>query len=267
MQGGYVLDFSDRTIGEFFDDELDIDFFDEKYNYASGSKANRMRGFWKNANNEMVSRSIVKLCDYIDTQILTGDLDKKDFSKDLVKKAREIASWLIGEDGKNSKEEDSFLESDYNAAKLELSKVNSDVSKVLIERIDEVRKCINAEASLAAVVLAGSTIEGVLLDCGLKNSAKFLASSNKPIRSDGSNIPINQWNLDSLIKVAHDIGIVDKNVNNFSNQLRNFRNYIHPNKQASEGFSPDKRTAAISLQVLMACIENLQRAKANGKIL
>ncbi|MFW5804628.1 MAG: hypothetical protein ACOCWG_05305, partial [bacterium] len=44
MGGGYVLDFSDRTISEFFDDELNIDIYDEKYNYASGSKANRMRG-------------------------------------------------------------------------------------------------------------------------------------------------------------------------------------------------------------------------------
>lgn len=45
MEGGYVLNFSDRRMGEFFDDDLSIPIYDEKYNYASGSKANRMRGF------------------------------------------------------------------------------------------------------------------------------------------------------------------------------------------------------------------------------
>jgi hypothetical protein len=38
MGGGYVLNFSDRTFGEFFKDDIgiDIDIFDQKYNYASG---------------------------------------------------------------------------------------------------------------------------------------------------------------------------------------------------------------------------------------
>lgn len=43
---GYVLNFSDRTFAEFFHDNLGIDIYTDKYNYASGSKANRMRGFW-----------------------------------------------------------------------------------------------------------------------------------------------------------------------------------------------------------------------------
>mgnify|MGYP001619194306 FL=1 len=46
MGGGYVLNFSDRTMGEFFRDDVGIDIYNKKYNYASGSKANRLRGFW-----------------------------------------------------------------------------------------------------------------------------------------------------------------------------------------------------------------------------
>ena len=65
MSGGYVLNFSDRTMGEFFDDDLSINIYDEKYNYASGSKANRMRGFWREADNKMVGRSILGLIQYM----------------------------------------------------------------------------------------------------------------------------------------------------------------------------------------------------------
>ncbi len=35
MEGGYVLNFSDRTIGEFFRDDVGIDICAQKYNYAS----------------------------------------------------------------------------------------------------------------------------------------------------------------------------------------------------------------------------------------
>lgn len=44
MRGGYVLNFSDRTFGEFFQNDMALNIFDPKYNYASGSKANRLRG-------------------------------------------------------------------------------------------------------------------------------------------------------------------------------------------------------------------------------
>lgn len=45
---GYVLDFSDRTFSLFFEEHAGRDINDAKYraNRSSGSKANRMRGFW-----------------------------------------------------------------------------------------------------------------------------------------------------------------------------------------------------------------------------
>jgi len=54
MGGGYVLGFSNRTFGEFFLDFFGIDIWDARYDYASGSKANRMRAFWKQEGNYLV---------------------------------------------------------------------------------------------------------------------------------------------------------------------------------------------------------------------
>ena len=51
MKSGYVLDFSDRTFQEFVGDSVGIDIYEEKYNYGSGSKANRLRGFWNVESN------------------------------------------------------------------------------------------------------------------------------------------------------------------------------------------------------------------------
>lgn len=61
MNGGYVLNFSDRTMGEFFRDDLGIDIYNQKYNYGSCSKANRMRGLWLKADEKTVGKSISKL--------------------------------------------------------------------------------------------------------------------------------------------------------------------------------------------------------------
>jgi hypothetical protein len=54
MGSGYLLNFSDRTFQEFVADSVGRDIYDSRYNYASGSKANRMRGFWKEEGNRTV---------------------------------------------------------------------------------------------------------------------------------------------------------------------------------------------------------------------
>ncbi|MBU0546291.1 hypothetical protein KKA13_03495, partial [Patescibacteria group bacterium] len=84
MGSGYVLNFSDRTMGEFFRDDIGIEIYDEKYNYASGSKANRIRGFWSVANDKLVGKSILKLIEYIEAQLLIDSFTFPDITKDLI---------------------------------------------------------------------------------------------------------------------------------------------------------------------------------------
>jgi hypothetical protein len=81
MSGGYVLDFSNRTFREFFLDNLRIDIYHPQYNYESGSKANRLRAFWKVEENAIVGKSILALLEYwkskkeINGQIITFEED------------------------------------------------------------------------------------------------------------------------------------------------------------------------------------------------
>jgi hypothetical protein len=64
MGGGYVLDFSNRTLAEFVVESTGRDIYDAKYNYASGSKANRLRAFWTKEPNHLVGKLIHDLLDY-----------------------------------------------------------------------------------------------------------------------------------------------------------------------------------------------------------
>jgi len=46
MESGYVLEFTNRTFQEFILENSNIDIYDEKYNYRSGSKAKSYNYFW-----------------------------------------------------------------------------------------------------------------------------------------------------------------------------------------------------------------------------
>lgn len=64
MEGGYVLDFTNRTFAEFVADSVGKNIFDPKYDYESGSKANRLRAFWTKEPNHIVAKLIMDLLEY-----------------------------------------------------------------------------------------------------------------------------------------------------------------------------------------------------------
>lgn len=96
MESGYVLNFTDRTMGEFFRDDVGLDIYSQKYNYASGSKANRLRGLWLRADDKIVGKSILKLIEYIECQITLDNLKKADFPAYRIDAAKAIAEKYIG---------------------------------------------------------------------------------------------------------------------------------------------------------------------------
>lgn len=63
MGDGYLLNFFNRTFGEFFLDFFGIDIWDAKYAYSSGSKANRTRAFWNLETNYLVGRVLATIFD------------------------------------------------------------------------------------------------------------------------------------------------------------------------------------------------------------
>src|SRR6478735_9430638 len=63
MESGYVLDFTDRTFGEFFDD-LEVDIDDPTYCEDGTSKAKRLRRFLRSAEPELVGRALGALLEH-----------------------------------------------------------------------------------------------------------------------------------------------------------------------------------------------------------
>lgn len=73
MGGGYVLDFSDRTFSEFFEEHTRRDIDAAIYRERGTSKANRLRGFLAAEGNHLVGKVIQALILYGQTENCLGD--------------------------------------------------------------------------------------------------------------------------------------------------------------------------------------------------
>jgi len=93
MKSGYVMDFSDRTFQEFVGEAVGLDINDEKYNYSSNSKANRLRQFIKVESNYTFGKLLSAFCDYWLTKVQMGEIDPKD-DENLYKECVKIAERL-----------------------------------------------------------------------------------------------------------------------------------------------------------------------------
>src|SRR5262245_44630027 len=79
MHGGYVLDFSDRTMAEFFEDEFGIDIYQEKYRFNGASKAKHLRAFIQVEDEHTVAKVARALWQHRESlaryQNMTADVD------------------------------------------------------------------------------------------------------------------------------------------------------------------------------------------------
>jgi len=89
MEGGYVLGFSNNTFDTFVIDSVHRSIYDEKYSYGSGSKANQMRGFWREESNAIVAKLLSDLMDYIENEGLERDAQLTEDCRAMVSRLRE----------------------------------------------------------------------------------------------------------------------------------------------------------------------------------
>lgn len=253
--GGYVLDFTDQTYAAFFR-EHNIDINAKKYHFNGTSKMKRLRAFWEIEPDVIVGKVLAALLEYAAAveQVVVADRDK----------AMAIIGRLSGKavDAAAQSPED-FLKQEFADLNLVRLKIDVPLQSVIEQRIDEIHKSLKAGASLGTIFLCGSTLEGLLLDAATKQAQLFNNANSAPKNKDNKVKQLHDWTLDSMINVAHEVGLLSLDVKKYGHALKDFRNYIHPRQQASQGFKPDQHTAKISWQVLQAAIADLsgQRKK------
>jgi hypothetical protein len=64
MSGGYVLDFSNRSFAGFISDSTGRAIYDSRYERDGTSKANRLREFWRQEENDLVGKLMGDMLEY-----------------------------------------------------------------------------------------------------------------------------------------------------------------------------------------------------------
>lgn len=140
---------------------------------------------------------------------------------------------------------------DFDALNLEYG-----ISEILQHRWIEIQKCIDAEATVSAVIMMGSMLEGFLMGIIQKNPQIGNRASSAP-KKDGKVKHFTDWTLSQMIDVAHEVGWIQLDVKKFSHALRDFRNIIHPYQQLVFRTYPDIDTCNISWLVVQAACNDI----------
>jgi hypothetical protein len=257
-RGGYVLDFSNRTFEEFFND-FNIPIYSDKYSFNGDSKMKRLRAFWDIESNTKVGEVLMTLLNYAETK---GNIEQKD--KDL---ALTYINNLTGNTSSSASvkqeiSEDDFLKKEFERIDLTLLNLGN-LTETIEQRITEIQKCLKSNASLSVIFLCGSTLEGILLNQAIQSPKEFNTAISAPKDKDSKVKQFPDWTLNNFIDVAYEKRFIGLDVKKFSHSLRDFRNFIHPYEQHSLNFNPDKHTAKISWQVLQAVIDDLSKRNLN----
>jgi len=255
MDGGYVLNYSDNSLGTFFTRQS-IDIHGPKYQTYGTSKAKKLRAFWDNENDAVVSKVLSAM---IDEYEVDCDLNKKQLDSELLVKVRGIVARLSGKSQSATPTQtvDDFLNRELTIPNIQNLPIESLAIPIIESRLAEARKAMGAGAYLSVIFLCGSVLEAVLLGAAQKEPARFNKATASAKDGNGGVKRFHEWSLAQFIDVACEIDLLKPDVKKFSHGLRDFRNYIHPYEQMSSGFTPDEHTAKLCFQVLKAALASV----------
>jgi hypothetical protein len=130
------------------------------------------------------------------------------------------------------------------------SKVTSDpkMQAILTRRWTETDRCVAADAPLSATVMMGGLLEGLLLariNQLTDKSVVFKAASAPKDPKTGKSKPLQEWGLKNYIDVAHELGWISKPAKDIGEVLRDYRNFVHPQKEYSHDMIVTKADAEL----------------------
>jgi hypothetical protein len=252
MGDGYVLDFSDRAFTEFFRD-FDVDIDHARYTTDGASKAKRLRRFLRTAEPELVGKALKAFLEYR-LALVRGTPPQND-----VDAYRSLVERLVGPALAAPEAPAPLALHTLDPELFDTLKLDAPLARLLRERFAEAQACFNVGAHLAAVILAGSVLEGVFLGFGKHHEQRLLAAY---FSRDGRRTPpLDSWGLKDWIVTLRKLGWLSPTIEKFSDGLRDFRNYVHPHQQLRAKFAVDRHTASIAMQIVVATAEELSRVE------
>lgn len=136
------------------------------------------------------------------------------------------------------------------------------MQSILERRWTECVLCLHAPAPMAATVMMGGLLEGLLLARINKESNQqcvFTAKKSPKDTKTGNPLPLKDWGLKDYIDVAHELRWITVSAKDVGVVLRDYRNFIHPQKELSHGVTLVPDDAVILWEVAKSISKQLLR--------
>jgi hypothetical protein len=126
-----------------------------------------------------------------------------------------------------------------------------EMKAILEGRWVEITSCLAANAPLAATVMMGGLLEGLILARIERQTDKAVIYTAIAAPKDklGQTLQLKEWTLQHYIGVAHELKWITPAVKDISDVIRDYRNYIHPKKQHSEKMSLSRDDATMLWEI------------------
>jgi hypothetical protein len=134
---------------------------------------------------------------------------------------------------------------------------------ILNRRWNETWRCFGAGAYLASTVMMGAILEALLLARinGLSDKSPVFTSKCAPRDESGKTLPLQKWTLNSYIDVAHDLSWINKASRDIGIVLRDYRNFIHPEKELSKGIMVGEPECRMFGVILVALADEIIKSR------
>ena len=133
---------------------------------------------------------------------------------------------------------------------------------ILARRWGECQRCLRAEAHLAATVMMGGLVEALFVA-----RANTLADKSPLFRAKASPIggktkkplQLTEWTLRAYIDVGYELRWITKSGREVAAILRDYRNYVHPEKERSDGVLLSAADSAMFWEVTKVLVTQILR--------
>ena len=130
---------------------------------------------------------------------------------------------------------------------------------ILARRWDECVICVQHGAPLAATVMMGGLVEALLLARLLRepNKTPVFTAKSAPTDKTGKVLPLQKWTLRNYLDVGHELGWISTSTKDIGAVVRDYRNYIHPQKQLSHAVDLKDGDSALFWEIAKGIVRQL----------
>jgi hypothetical protein len=139
------------------------------------------------------------------------------------------------------------------------------MKSILQRRWTESQTCLRAGAPLAATVMMGGLLEALFVARAniMTNKGALFRAKSTPIDAKTKGpLPLTEWTLRPYIDVAAELGWISRSGKDIAAVLRDYRNYVHPEKERAHGVALDDHDSAMFWDVTKSLARQLLSSAA-----